>query len=127
MIPTTAQGEPGWAASASCHLLLGCIEMSEKTKGATRRQLREFLSDTTAAAVQPLESTSWHQAGASQRQASKYQPTYRTPAEWAFFNAAVLHLIPAEGEGPDGVRAGVSDFIDRQSEIPHGHFRRCLP
>ena len=52
---------------------------------------------------------------------SPYAPTYFTAAEWAFINAAVGRLIPAEEAGPGGVQAGVPEFIDRQMELPYGH------
>jgi gluconate 2-dehydrogenase gamma chain len=44
---------------------------------------------------------------------STYTPSYFGTAEWAFVNAAVGRLIPAEGAGPGGV--------DRQMELPYGH------
>jgi gluconate 2-dehydrogenase gamma chain len=50
-----------------------------------------------------------------------YSPTYFSAAEWAFINAAVGRLIPAEESGPGGVQAGVPEFIDRQMELPYGH------
>jgi gluconate 2-dehydrogenase gamma chain len=52
---------------------------------------------------------------------ASYAPTYFSAAEWAFINAAVARLIPAEGTGPGGVDAGVPEFIDRQMELPYGH------
>ena len=51
---------------------------------------------------------------------STYSPSYFSAAEWAFINAAVERLIPAEGAGPGGVQAGVPEFIDRQMELPYG-------
>jgi gluconate 2-dehydrogenase gamma chain len=70
------------------------------------------------AAVVPLASAPISGVQASE---SSYQPTYLTGMEWSFMNAAVLRLIPAEEEGPDSVGAGVSEFIDRQLELPYGH------
>src|SRR5712664_1644640 len=67
---------------------------------------------------------------------SAYSPTYFSATEWAFVNAAVGRLIPAEGAGPGGLQAGVPEFIDRQMELPYGHgayfymkgpFRRTAP
>lgn len=53
--------------------------------------------------------------------AAPYLPRYFTAAEWAFINAAVDRLIPADGNGPGGVEAGVPVFLDRQMELPYGH------
>ena len=50
-----------------------------------------------------------------------YKPSYFNAEEWAFVNAAVGRLIPADQSGPGGVEAGVPEFIDRQLEMPYGH------
>ena len=50
-----------------------------------------------------------------------YKPSYFSADEWAFVNAAVDRLIPADESGPGGVGAGVPEFIDRQMEMPYGH------
>ncbi len=50
-----------------------------------------------------------------------YQPTYFTKPEWAFIQAAVDHLIPADENGPGAIAAGVPEFIDRQMEAAYGH------
>jgi gluconate 2-dehydrogenase gamma chain len=55
------------------------------------------------------------------RNPSAHSPTFFSAAEWAFVNAAVARLIPAEGAGPGGIEAGVPEFIDRQMELPYGH------
>ena len=47
-----------------------------------------------------------------------YKPTFFTPAEWAFINAACARLIPADQHGPGAVEAGVPQFIDRQLGTP---------
>jgi gluconate 2-dehydrogenase gamma chain len=43
-----------------------------------------------------------------------YRPSYFTPAEWAFINAACARLIPADEHGPGAVELGVPQYIDRQ-------------
>ncbi|EFE94419.1 Tat pathway signal sequence domain protein [Serratia odorifera DSM 4582] len=48
-----------------------------------------------------------------------YQPTFFTPEEWAFINAAVARLIPADDRGPGALEAGVPEFIDRQMNTPY--------
>jgi gluconate 2-dehydrogenase gamma chain len=47
-----------------------------------------------------------------------YQPTFFTPAEWAFLNAACDRLIPHDEHGPGGVALGVPQYIDRQMGTP---------
>jgi gluconate 2-dehydrogenase gamma chain len=56
-------------------------------------------------------------------QARDYEPTYFTPAEWAFIHAAADHLIPADKFGAGAIETGVPEFIDRQMETPYGHGR----
>jgi gluconate 2-dehydrogenase gamma chain len=45
---------------------------------------------------------------------SDYSPTYFTPDEWAFLNAACARLIPKDEHGPGAVDLGVPQYIDRQ-------------
>ena len=47
-----------------------------------------------------------------------YEPTYFTAEEWAFVNAAVARLIPADEQGPGALEAGVPEYIDRQMNTP---------
>ncbi|TWI57384.1 gluconate 2-dehydrogenase gamma chain [Pseudomonas duriflava] len=51
--------------------------------------------------------------------ADAYQPTFFTPEEWAFLQAAVARLIPADDRGPGALEAGVSEYIDRQMNTPY--------
>ncbi|VWC35089.1 gluconate 2-dehydrogenase (acceptor) [Burkholderia aenigmatica] len=50
-----------------------------------------------------------------------YKPTFFDAKEWAFVQAAVDRLIPADAEGPGALESGVPDFIDRQMETPYAH------
>ena len=50
--------------------------------------------------------------------AGVYQPSYFTAEEWAFINAAVAQLIPADAQGPGAIEAGVPEYIDRQMNTP---------
>lgn len=59
--------------------------------------------------------------GKTAQAAKPYEPTYFTKVEWAFIEAAVDHLIPADEYGPGAIAAGVPEFIDRQMETPFGH------
>ena len=51
--------------------------------------------------------------------ATAYEPTYFTAEEWAFVNAAVARLIPADEQGPGALEAGVPEYIDRQMNTPY--------
>ena len=75
--------------------------------------LRGALGVTMASALAPVRT----QAAAE----STYEPGYFSAAEWAFVHAAVDRLIPADGNGPGGVEAGVPVFLDRQMQLPYGH------
>jgi gluconate 2-dehydrogenase gamma chain len=59
--------------------------------------------------------------GAAPDQGRSYVPTYFRAGEWEFLVAAVSRLIPAEGQGPGAIEAGVPEFVDRQMELPYGH------
>lgn len=64
-----------------------------------------------------------HAAGAktATAQGAAYEPTYFTAAEYAFLNAAVDHLIPADQFGAGALDTHVPEFLDRQMETPYGH------
>jgi gluconate 2-dehydrogenase gamma chain len=47
-----------------------------------------------------------------------YAPTFFTPAEWAFLNAACARLIPNDDNGPGAIELGVPQYIDRQMGTP---------
>lgn len=49
-----------------------------------------------------------------------YTPSFFTTEEWAFVNAAVALLIPADDLGPGAKEAGVPEFIDRQMQTSYG-------
>jgi gluconate 2-dehydrogenase gamma chain len=49
---------------------------------------------------------------------SDYRPTFFTPSEWAFINAACARLIPVDEHGPGAVEIGVPQYIDRQMGTP---------
>ena len=53
--------------------------------------------------------------------AAPYTPVYFNASEWAFVQAAVARLIPADETGPGAIEAGVPEFIDRQMEATFGH------
>jgi gluconate 2-dehydrogenase gamma chain len=58
---------------------------------------------------------------ASETRSADFAPSFFSPDEWRFINAAVARLIPSDGKGPGGVETGVPEFIDRQMEAPYGH------
>ncbi len=52
---------------------------------------------------------------------AEYQPTFFTPEEWAFVQAAVARLIPADERGPGALEAGVPEFIESADEYALCH------
>lgn len=50
---------------------------------------------------------------------SDWKPQCFNHREWAFINAAVSRLIPADELGPGAKEAGVPEFIDRQLSTPY--------
>ncbi|WP_028224207.1 gluconate 2-dehydrogenase subunit 3 family protein [Paraburkholderia ferrariae] len=52
---------------------------------------------------------------------AEYKPRFFDAREWAFVQAAVDRLIPADAEGPGAREAGVPEFIDRQMDTPWAH------
>ncbi|KAF1046009.1 gluconate 2-dehydrogenase subunit 3 family protein [Xylophilus sp.] len=70
----------------------------------------------------PATSTAPHApAAVAPTHAGPYQPAFFHPDEYAFVNAAVARLIPADDTGPGGVETGVPEFIDRQMDAAFGH------
>lgn len=51
--------------------------------------------------------------------AGDWKPQFFNEREWAFINAAVARLIPADELGPGAREAGVPEFIDRQMNTPY--------
>ncbi|WPK03069.1 gluconate 2-dehydrogenase subunit 3 family protein [Pseudomonas putida] len=51
--------------------------------------------------------------------AGNYQPTFFSAEEWAFVQAAVSRIIPADELGPGALEAGAAEFIDRQMNTPY--------
>ncbi|MFF7709190.1 gluconate 2-dehydrogenase subunit 3 family protein [Pseudomonas sp. NPDC007930] len=50
---------------------------------------------------------------------SDYHPTFFTAEEWAFVQAAVARIIPADELGPGALEAGAAEYIDRQMNTPY--------
>lgn len=63
-------------------------------------------------------STPVDKPGSSPR-ADHYQPVFFTAEEWAFVQAAVARLIPADDLGPGALEAGAPEFIDRQMQTAY--------
>jgi len=97
--------------------------MTEDTRPRRRfLQALAIVPASTMAAGAALTQTACSNEAPVARQDSKaYSPTYFSKQEWAFINAAVDHLIPADDYGPGAIQAGVPEFIDRQMEMPYGH------
>ena len=49
-----------------------------------------------------------------------YRPSFFTPAEWAFVQAACDRIIPKDDTGPGALELGVAQYIDRQMATPYG-------
>jgi gluconate 2-dehydrogenase gamma chain len=91
-------------------------------KAATINRRDLLLSASPAAGLLILEAAFTDSAAAQTAPtAVDYVPTFFNPVEWSFVNAAVGRLIPSDGPGPGGLETGVSEFIDRQMELPYGH------
>jgi len=94
----------------------------ETTSNPRRNFLRQAIGMVPAAALIGGGAVSVAEAASTAAPASTaYQPTYFTPEEWAFINAAVDRLIPSNEDGPGGVELHVPEFIDRQMETTYGH------
>ena len=81
---------------------------------SSRRQLLRNLGASTIAVALPA----FGDRGPGTAQGKGYAPTFFTPHEWAFVNAACARLIPNDSLGPGAVEAGVPEYIDRQMATP---------
>jgi gluconate 2-dehydrogenase gamma chain len=86
-----------------------------------RYNRRDFMKGAAPAVIALAQSIAPAQSSEPQDVQPKHLPVYFNDAEWAFVNAAVDRLIPADSQGPGGVEAGVPVFIDRQMDMPYGH------
>lgn len=103
------------------------VERDEASPGRTGPTVdrRQFLGLSLAAA--PALALSGCGGGGSASSASaggSYRPTFFSAAEWAFLQAAVARLIPADARGPGALEAGVPEYIDRQMATPWAAGRR---
>lgn len=57
--------------------------------------------------------------GSASATTGDWKPQFFNECEWAFINAAVARLIPADELGPGAREAGVPEFIDRQMNTPY--------
>ncbi len=103
--------------------------MSQEKKGSSRR---EFLLKTITLAPAVAIGTSGvgsltaaapamakEPVPSGPQRARTYQPSWFTPEEYAFLQAAVARLIPADDRGPGALEAGVAEYIDRQMNTPY--------
>lgn len=89
--------------------------------GMTRREFADAAGIASFATVLGLVRPALGQQatkmlGPAGMQAAKQDAgrIFFSDAEAAFVNAAVARLIPAEGEGPGAIEAGVPNFLDQQ-------------
>ena len=80
---------------------------------------RRLIFSLAPAAILPTASTT--SLAANETKNAEFVPSFFSPDEWRFINAAVSRLIPSDGNGPGGIETGVPEFIDRQMEAPYGH------
>ena len=93
--------------------------------------LRKSIAIVPVAALTTIAGRSQEVSSAAARAAAlgppssaaraSYNPVFFNTVEWAFIQAAVGRLIPADATGPGGIEAGVPEFIDRQMEGAFGH------
>lgn len=86
-----------------------------------RQAISVVPSVTLIGSASELLTTNGAQAATAKAPSPPYTPTFFTPAEWAFLNAATDRLIPPNDDGPGAVELGVPEFIDRQMESGYGH------
>ncbi|WPB58748.1 gluconate 2-dehydrogenase subunit 3 family protein [Xylophilus sp. GOD-11R] len=93
-------------------------------RGFLRRSIAIVPATAVAAGCSPTPppaASAQPTASAGNATPAAYTPRYFHPPEWAFVQAAVARLIPADAEGPSGIEAGVHEFIDRQMDEVFGH------
>ncbi|MDR1076037.1 MAG: gluconate 2-dehydrogenase subunit 3 family protein [Xanthomonadaceae bacterium] len=87
---------------------------------ARREFLRKSVMMIPAVAVTMLPGCDSARPPAAASEAARYEPGFFSAPEWAFMQAAVARLIPADERGPGAVEAGVPEFIDRQLQTVYG-------
>ncbi|MCZ2496674.1 gluconate 2-dehydrogenase subunit 3 family protein [Xylophilus sp. Kf1] len=95
-------------------------------RGFLRRSITIVPVAAVAAGCSPTPPAAGAGAWMSQPDSSSgavaaFTPRYFTAPEWAFVQAAVARLIPADDTGPGGIEAGAHEFIDRQMDEAFGH------
>jgi len=79
---------------------------------------RKLLLGLAPAAILPAATSAM---ASGETRSAAFAPSFFSPDEWRFINAAVARLIPSDGIGPGGIETGIPEFIDRQMEAPYGH------
>lgn len=74
-------------------------------------------ADAAASTAQAAERAT--AGGSASATTGDWKPQFFNEREWAFINAAVARLIPADELGPGAREAGVPEFIDRQMNTPY--------
>jgi gluconate 2-dehydrogenase gamma chain len=93
--------------------------MSSQPPSRSRRDfIRHSLATVPALGLFGSAAIVPERASAAARQA--YAPHYFNADEWAFVQAAVDRLIPADDTGPGALELGVAEFIDRQMDDAYG-------
>lgn len=93
--------------------------MSSQPPSRSRRDfIRRSLAAVPALGLLGGAAIAPERASAAAPQA--YAPRYFDADEWAFVQAAVDRLIPADDTGPGALELGVAEFIDRQMDDAYG-------
>jgi gluconate 2-dehydrogenase gamma chain len=99
--------------------------MSEDQKSQSRRRLIKSLvfmpmGVGAAGALQSgLQTAGAAGTAAPEGKPDPYSPTFFTPDEWRFVNAACDRLIPHDEHGPGAIELGVPEFLDRHMQTPY--------
>ena len=102
------------------------MSLDSARRGFLRRSISIVPAAAIAAGCSPAPSPVTPQAAGEANPprsggSAAFQPRFFTAPEWAFVQAAVARLIPADDVGPGAIEAGVHEFIDRQMEEAFGH------
>lgn len=107
---------------------MGNVMAKEKSGSSRRDFLLKTITLVPAVAIggtgigsltAPMVAHATEPKTSEKHTARDYTPTFFTPEEYAFVQAAAARLIPNDDRGPGALEAGVPEFIDRQMNTPY--------
>lgn len=105
----SSHDKPSSGSTSRRNFLAGAVALAPiVTRAGAQTPAKTPKSPTTASDLQDSAAADNTPAVAN------YTPTFFTPAEWAFVNAACARLIPQDELGPGALELGVPQYIDRQ-------------